>query len=201
MKQIVQDFKLPEIPEGHDLGKTLNNVAFGKRNSCPLPVLGYANPWVSGVGVAEQAVGLVPGGEVVSSFLALVGIGLNAAAENMEDEEPEVPDYDEIEAGMNKYLGSYLLETRNELDKMLESLFGEVNGKGSDEQLLRSMIERMGKLGVRELNKDAESPIAEILKGGEWLVPIGKSGFKQAFDKGFKGMVCDQHDRPPMSIQ
>ena len=32
MTQIVQDFKLPEIPEKHDLGKTLNNVAFGKRH-------------------------------------------------------------------------------------------------------------------------------------------------------------------------
>jgi hypothetical protein len=32
MKQIVQDFKLPDIPEGQDLGKTLNNVAFGRRN-------------------------------------------------------------------------------------------------------------------------------------------------------------------------
>jgi hypothetical protein len=63
------------------------------------------------------------------------------------------------------------------------------------------MIERMGKVGVRELNKDAESPIAEILKGGEWLALIGKSGFKQAFDKGFKGMVCDHHYRPSTSIQ
>ena len=129
----------------------------------------------------------------MSSFLSLVGIGLNAASENMEDEEPVVPDYDNIEAGMAKYLGNFFEKTRDELDKMLEALFGEIDGKGSDEQLLRSMIERMGKLGVRDLNKDAESPIAEIFKGGEWLAPIGKSGFKQAFDKGFKGMVGHQH--------
>lgn len=33
MKQIVQDFKLPEVPDAHDLGKDLNNIAFGKRLS------------------------------------------------------------------------------------------------------------------------------------------------------------------------
>lgn len=154
--------------------------------------LDCANSMASGVGVAEQAVGLIPGGEVVSSFLALVGIGLNAAAENLEDVEPIVPDYDEIEAGMNKYLATFFTKTRDELDRMLEALFGEINGKGSDDALLRQMIERMGKLGVRDLDKDAEFPIAEIFKGGEFLVPIQKNGFKQAFDKGFKGMVCGQ---------
>lgn len=30
MKQIVQDFKLPEVPDAHDLGKDLNNIAFGE---------------------------------------------------------------------------------------------------------------------------------------------------------------------------
>lgn len=157
-----------------------------------IPRLGLdcANSMASGVGVAEQAVGLIPGGEVVSSFLALVGIGLNAAAENLEDVEPIVPDYDEIEAGMNKYLATFFTKTRDELDRTLEALFGEINGKGSDDALLRQMIERMGKLGVRDLDKDAEFPIAEIFKGGEFLVPIQKNGFKQAFDKGFKGMVC-----------
>jgi hypothetical protein len=28
--QIVQDFKLPDVPEKHDTGKDLNNIAFGK---------------------------------------------------------------------------------------------------------------------------------------------------------------------------
>lgn len=139
--------------------------------------------------MAETAVGLIPGGEVVGGFLSLIGIGLNAASENMEDQEPEVPDYDQIEAGMGKYLGTYFEKTRDELDKMLAALFGEIDGDQTDDALLRSMIERMGKLGVRELNKDAESPVAEILKGGEFLKPITKSGIKQAFDKGFKGMV------------
>jgi len=125
-----------------------------------------------------------------------VGIGLNAGAENMKDEEPKEPKYDEIEAGMNKYLATFFTKTRDEMDRMLEALFGEVNGKGSDDPLLRQMIERMGKLGVRELNKDVEFPIAEIFKGGEFLVPIQKNDFVQAFNKGFKGMVRAQtsHD-------
>lgn len=133
--------------------------------------------------------GLIPGGEVVGGFLSLIGIGLNAASENMEDQEPEVPDYDQIEAGMGKYLGTFFQKTRDEMDNMLAALFGEIDGDKTDDALLRSMIERMGKLGVRELNKDAESPIAEILKGGEFLKPISNNEVKRAFDKGFKGMV------------
>ena len=35
MKQIVQDFKLPDVPDAHDIGKDLNNIAFGKINPNP----------------------------------------------------------------------------------------------------------------------------------------------------------------------
>lgn len=35
MKEIVQDFKFPDVPEGQNLGKTLNNVAFGEQTTYP----------------------------------------------------------------------------------------------------------------------------------------------------------------------
>jgi hypothetical protein len=132
--------------------------------------------------------------------MALIGIGLNAASDNMKEEEPEEPEYDQIEAGMNKYLADFFLKTRDEMDNLLAALFGEIDGSKSDDAFLRGAIERMGKLGVRDLNKDAEIPVAEILKGGEWLAPIGKSSFKQAFDKGLKGMVRPSPTHPTFPI-
>jgi hypothetical protein len=145
--------------------------------------------------VAEQAVGLIPGGEVVSSFLALVGIGLNAASENMADEEAKVPDYSKIGAEVKSYLSKFFTKTRTELDKMLEALFGEDEKGESDTAFLKSVVERMGKLGVRNLDKDTELPIIEILKGGEFLPRLQKNEFKSALQKGFKGMVRDHSCR------
>lgn len=74
---------------------------------------------------------------------------------------------------------------------MLELLFAEVDGKAMDESALPLSYRANGHLGGRELNKDTGAPITEVLKGSEWLVPVGKSGSKQAFDGGLKGMVSD----------
>lgn len=47
------------------------------------------------------------------------------------------------------------------------------------------MIGQMSQIGVEGLNRDAKQPVAELLKGGQWLLPVENSKISGAMKDGF----------------
>lgn len=87
---------------------------------------------------------------------------------------------------MNERLGSFFGDTHATLEKTLLAMFGDSTLSQSDStQLVRDMVGRMDGLGVRGLDKNAKSPIAELLKGGEWLSKVQSGKIDVAMKKAF----------------
>lgn len=111
---------------------------------------------------------------------------LQAAAQNLEEEEIEVPDYAALKPKVSARLRSFFTETEKMLQDTLLAIFGDDTLSAEDsEKLLRSMIEKMGPIGVPNLDKDAKHPVSELLKGGEWILPAQKSPIDEAMQKAF----------------
>lgn len=100
---------------------------------------------------------------------------LQGAAQNIDDDDdsgkPENPD---LAVAMNKRLGDFFEGTNTLLDKTLLAIFGVHSGSSKEEstQFVRDMAGNMSSNGVPSLDKNAKVPIAELLKGGQWLAPV-----------------------------
>lgn len=101
----------------------------------------------------------------------------------MEDNKPEIkiPEANDFAAVMDKRLQGYFKNTRNDLEKALTSIFGK-----GDEEVVRKMIEKMAGIGVQGLDRGVKNPVAELLKGGEWLRTEQDSPVRQAMEKAFE---------------
>jgi hypothetical protein len=111
-----------------------------------------------------------------------------ATADNIEgnEQEPELPEYKDLAAAMNERLGGFFGDTRSTLEKSLLAIFGNSSlSQEESTQLVREMVSRSSGLGIQNLNKDAKSPIAELLKGGEWLSKVQSSKVDEAMKKAF----------------
>lgn len=108
------------------------------------------------------------------------------AASNLNEEQPELPEYKDLAAVMNDRLSGFFGDTLTMLKETLLAIFGHdsLTEKESN-KVVRDMVERMSGVGVRNLNKNAKSPVAELLKGGEWLTPVQNSKMEEAMKKAF----------------
>lgn len=87
---------------------------------------------------------------------------------------------------MNDRLGGFFGDTQSMLEKTLLAIFGDSSlSQEESTNLVRDMVGRMSGIGVQNLNKDAKSPVAELLKGGEWLTQVQKSKVDEAMKKAF----------------
>lgn len=145
---------------------------------------------------------MIPGGEIASGVLSLIGITFTvcgkflsntshsqvtqATAQNMDEEETEKPEYLDLASELNSRLGKFFTLTQSSLDESLLDIFGVFgDGRTAREEStkrVRKMIEGMSKIGARNMNKDAKSPIAELLKGGQWFT---RSNIEEAMNKAF----------------
>jgi hypothetical protein len=106
-----------------------------------------------------------------------------ATADNIEDNKPEieVPEANAFAAVMDKRLQGYFKNTRTELDKTLLAIFGK-----GDEETVRIMVEKMSGIGVKGLDRAVKNPVAELLKGGEWLRTEQENAVKLAMEAAFQ---------------
>lgn len=82
---------------------------------------------------------------------------------------------------MDKRLQGYFKNTRTELDKTLQAIFGK-----GDEEVVRIMVEKMAGIGVKGVDRAAKNPIAELLKGGEWLRTEQDNAVRLAMEAAFR---------------
>lgn len=163
---IAETFKPPE-PKESKLEKNLNNIALGPS-------------------ILSTLVGFAPGGGAASGMLSLFGTAITTAASNLDEKKIEIPSFGEVTSKMDARLKDFFVSTEKELQKSLAAIFGESKERPEDaKKTLSSMIEKMGNAGVEDVNKDSDNPIHEILKGGEWLVPVEDSKIAEAMSKAF----------------
>lgn len=162
VNSILKEFDVAKEPEEDQTPGLLKNIALGP-------------------GTISAVLSMAPGGAVFSAIFAVIGSALGAAADNIEGKnEVDFPKYEDFAAAMEDRLRLFFVDTHDTLEKTLKAIFG-----GGDEKDVRSMIERMSGIGVKDLNKDAKSPIAELLKGGEWLRPVQDSKLDEALKAAF----------------
>ncbi|CAI6310524.1 unnamed protein product [Periconia digitata] len=168
---IISEFDLLKPPKGSDTALTLKNIALGPTAMSAL-------------------FGMIPGGggAVAAGLLSLIGGTFGAVSDNLEEEETEIPEYQDLASVMNDRLGRFFGSTQQKLEKTLLAIFGALPENGSNDDLVREMVGRMSGLGVKGLNKDAKSPVSELLKGGHWLSPVYKSQVDTGIKKGFKNI-------------
>ncbi|KAF2761441.1 hypothetical protein EJ05DRAFT_536215 [Pseudovirgaria hyperparasitica] len=164
---IIKDFDVLKPPEGQKVGDLLNNIAIGPS-------------------ILSAIFSFAPGGAVASGIFSLIGAAITATAQNLEEDKPEIPEYNDLASVMNDRLGGFFSDTQSMLEKTLLAIFGDSSmPRDGSTKLVRDMVGRMSGIGVENLTKDAISPIAELLKGGEWLSPVQNGHIDEAMEKAF----------------
>ncbi|PVI03080.1 hypothetical protein DM02DRAFT_726727 [Periconia macrospinosa] len=169
IEKIIQDFDVLQPPQGQKMSDTLNNMAIG-------------------TSVLSTIFGFFPGGGAVASgIFSVLGTAFSTAAEHVDKEPPPMPEYKDLKPVLAERLGGFFIETRTRLDEVLLAIFGDTSKHTEAEstKLVREMVSQMGGMGVKNLNKDAKSPINELLKGGEWLRTAQTSTVNDAMKKTF----------------
>ncbi|KAH7380204.1 hypothetical protein DE146DRAFT_670770 [Phaeosphaeria sp. MPI-PUGE-AT-0046c] len=164
---ILQQFDVAKKPEEDDTPAFLKNLALG--------------PTTIGA-----ILSVAPGGAILGGIFATIGSALGAAADNIENNKQEIPfpETNDFIVAMKGRLDGFFTETRIMLTDNLKAMFGGGNKEESD-KLVRGMIERMSSMGVQGLNKDAKSPVAELLKSGDFLRAVPDSDLVNAMDAAF----------------
>lgn len=133
---------------------------------------------LSGPSVLSTLLGFTPAPGPIPGMISLIGtaisvcpllprksklMALQTTGSNLDEKMPELPKYEDIAPIMNTRLRDFFTTTEETLGKTLEAIFGESSESEEDSnKRIRDMIDRMGQMGVQDLDKDASSPISEL---------------------------------------
>lgn len=159
--QMIQDFK-KEVPDPSFFELLFRNLA-----------------------TAAGLTGIVAGraGATAGDFFNVISALINMGVNN--NKTPEVPDYDALEAEIERYAVAILESTNDRLEKTLPALWGRGDSTYVDE-----MYDLLASAGLVDEDEDRSTNIARLLEGGEMMKPVLDSDVADALEEGIKDFTA-----------